>query len=498
MSSCCCVISICWCCSASCERITASCWVIRSRWVAMSARAPRAGPKTSARNPARTTVASPKATWRSARGVCIGSAGAACGLVALDGLVDDLDGLGRVERFLLCLERLLLVGQCLGRRHALTAVDDLLLSRLDLLCSCLLLGGRLVDLVLALLGVALDLLLALGGALLGLRALRLRGLSTIGELFARLLPGRVGDRFQLAGLAQLRNLRLTKPAGLDQRVVPQQRTQHGLHRGLETLEGQCRRPLLVVLLAVGLGDGVEGQPRRGQVGLDDGARQVTDIRTGAHADSSVISSSASAVALARAASASIREACCSCAVRCAAATRSCVAALCSSACLTRSACASRSAASAVMRCSARARSISACCCLFSAAVSACRRSRSTSISFSRATTWAFACSRSASASAFAASTAVSAFSLCSSPSRTRSSLPVTVPATSFTVPFNRSTTLPTFVVGSTSDMSGAPHGRQHAAAGNSTFGGQQVPTRRLPQQAQPCCDVCLTSRSATR
>src|SRR3954468_10382243 len=222
MSSCCCVISICWCCSASCERITASCWVIRSRWVAMSARAPRAGPKTSARNPARTTSASPKATERSGRDVGIGSAGAASGLVALDGLVDDLDGLSRVERVLLRLERLLLVGQRLGRRHALAAVDDLLLSRLGLLSSCLLLGCCLVDLVLALLSLALDLLLALGRALLGLRALRLRGFSTLGEFFARLLACRVGNRFQLAGLAQLRNLRLAKPAGLDQRVVAQE------------------------------------------------------------------------------------------------------------------------------------------------------------------------------------------------------------------------------------------------------------------------------------
>src|SRR3954453_19530397 len=221
MSSCCCVISICWCCSASCERITASCWVIRSRWVAMSARAPRAGPKTSARNPARTTSASPKATERSARDVCIGSAGAASGLVALDGLVDDLDSLSRVELVLLRLERLLLVGQRLGRRHALAAVDDLLLSRLGLLSSCLLLGCCLVDLVLALLGVALDLLLALGRALLGLRPLRLCGFSTLGEFFARLRARRVGNRFKLGGLAQLRNLRLTKPAGLDQRVVAQ-------------------------------------------------------------------------------------------------------------------------------------------------------------------------------------------------------------------------------------------------------------------------------------
>src|SRR3954469_14996910 len=106
-------------------------------------------------------------------------------------------------------------------------------------------------------------------------------------------------------------------------------------------------------------------------------------------------------------------------------------------------------------------------------------------------TWALLCSRSASASALTASTAVSALSLCNSPSRTRSSLPVTVPATSFTVPFNRSTTLPTLVAGSTSDMSGAPHGRQQEAAGNCLLGGQQVPTRRLPEQAQPCCAYVL-------
>src|SRR4051812_2877619 len=134
---------------------------MRSRCVAMSARAPRAGPKTSARNPARTTAARPKATKRSVRGIVCYSASLAVGLVAFDGLVDDLDGLGGVERVLLRLQRLLLLGQRLGRRHSLATVDDLLLRGLHLLRGGLLLGRRLVDLVLALLGVPLDLLLAL-------------------------------------------------------------------------------------------------------------------------------------------------------------------------------------------------------------------------------------------------------------------------------------------------------------------------------------------------
>src|SRR5947209_184521 len=258
MVSCWLVMSSCWCCNASCDRITASCSVMRSRWVAMSARAPRAGPKTSARNPARTTAARPKATKRSVRGIAY-SASFAVGLVALDRLVDDLNGLGGVECVLLCLERLLLVGQRFGRRDALAPLDDLLLRRLHLLGSGLLLGRGLVDLVLPLLSLALDLLPALRCALLSLGALGLRGVATLAELFTSLLTGGVGHGFELCGLAQLRDLGLTKPAGLDQGVVTKQRAENGLDGRLEALECESRRPLLVVLLAVDLRHRVQRQ-----------------------------------------------------------------------------------------------------------------------------------------------------------------------------------------------------------------------------------------------
>src|SRR3954454_865745 len=381
------------------------------------------------------------------------SAAGACLTVGVDGLVDG-DGL------VLCGQCGLLLGERLGLRLgggqlgvALLALDGLTGRSGLLLRRCLALGCALRDVLLALLRLLLEPLLALLGRLLDLLATALSGLTSRVELIVGLEPLLLGNRLELSRFLQLGDAGLTKPAAGDKLLVAEQPAHGRLDCRLDTFEGHRQRPLLVAGLAGHLGGGGDGQPRGVQRRADDEARQLAGVGQDlAHQLSFRSGSSTSAVRRAASAWASIVAASCSATSRSRTAcvsTRStiasCAAACCSTATSLRAASDSTAALAAASLCSI-------CCCWRSAAASVWRRCRSTSTSRSRSVSSARCSSRSASTASSFACFAASARSSCSSPSRRRSSLPITAPAACLALPTARSTSPPAVAPGIRSVM----------------------------------------------